>query len=314
MARALDTWLQAQGAQALHPRIEVNQLESAAIRRWQHLLSHIAGTDDAPDWRAPPFSAWRLHHRQQLNLGSDSAPIYHLELRPADGTLPSWQAGDLAQIKLSPHEMNQANQISETIERDYSIASIPENGSVQLLVRLQTRENGEFGLVSGHLTQRLAIGDTIQLRLRAHPRFQIGANHQRPLILIGNGSGMAGLRSHLLARAQAGAGPNWLIFGERHAATDFYYRTEIEAWQASGVLQQLDMVFSRDQPEKRYVQDRLHEVADLLRVWIERDAAIYVCGSLQTMAGGVHQALLDMLGESGLSMLADSGRYQRDVY
>jgi sulfite reductase (NADPH) flavoprotein alpha-component len=39
-----------------------------------------------------------------------------------------------------------------------------------------------------------------------------------------------------------------------------------------------------------------------------------VCGSLQGMAGGVHDALADILGEDLLEQLTADGRYRRDVY
>ena len=88
------------------------------------------------------------------------------------------------------------------------------------------------------------------------------------------------------------------MFGERNAQHDFLYRDEIEAWQAAGVLRRLDMVFSRDQPERLYVQHRLLQAADEVRAWIERGAAIYVCGSLQGMASGVDAALRQIVGDA----------------
>lgn len=133
-------------------------------------------------------------------------------------------------------------------------------------------------------------------------------------MLIGNGTGMAGLRSHLRARSRVDAGPNWLIFGERNASCDFHYREEIEAWNASGLLSRLDAVFSRDGHGHRYVQDRLAEAGDQLREWIGRGAAIYVCGSLQGMAGGVDEVLRTVLGSETVDELGADGRYRRDVY
>jgi len=62
------------------------------------------------------------------------------------------------------------------------------------------------------------------------------------------------------------------------------------------------------------VQHALREHADALRAWVERGAAIYVCGSLQGMATGVHEALAEALGTHVLDELAAQGRYRRDVY
>ena len=76
----------------------------------------------------------------------------------------------------------------------------------------------------------------------------------------------------------------------------------------------MDLVFSRDQPERLYVQDRLRERAAQLRDWLEAGACLYVCGSLQGMAAGVDAALVDILGQQALDDLIASGRYRRDVY
>jgi sulfite reductase (NADPH) flavoprotein alpha-component len=303
--RALDQWLQAQGAQSLFPRVEVNRSSDAAIGQWRQQLSHLAGTSDAPDWSAPAFDEWRLSERVQLNPGSAGAPVYHLELEPVGGVLPEWRSGDLVQI---------AAPADPARPREYSIASIPTDGRVHLLVRLHTHEDGSHGVVSGWLTQSAGPGQTVQLRLRQHKRFRLDGNEQRPLILIGNGSGIAGLRGHLKARALAGQGRNWLLFGERNAAYDYHYRAELDGWQRDGVLEKLDMVFSRDQAQRRYVQDRLAEQADGLREWVAQGAAIYICGSLEGMAASVDAALAAALGRASLDQLAASGRYRRDVY
>jgi sulfite reductase (NADPH) flavoprotein alpha-component len=150
--------------------------------------------------------------------------------------------------------------------------------------------------------------------VRAHERFRLGANAARPLVAIGNGSGLAGLRGLLKARIAAGGNDNWLLFGERNEIHDFLLRDELLAWRDDGRLARLDLAFSRDQAERRYVQDVLREQAGRLREWVERGAAIYVCGSLQGMAGGVHEALQAILGAQALDALAAEGRYRRDVY
>lgn len=303
--RALDNWLASQHAARLFERIEVDRSAHAAVASWFQHLSHLAGTSDAPDWSAPAFSDWRLLARRELNCGSAGGAVFHLELAPAAGVLPDWQSGDLVQVA-APSDPAQP--------REYSIASIPHDGSVHLLVRQHRHPDGSLGLASGWLTQHSSIGDSVQLRLRAHRRFRLEGNAQRPLILIGNGSGIAGLRGHLKSRILAGQRRNWLIFGERNAAHDYHYREELQAWHASGDLPRLDVVFSRDQPERLYVQDSLRTHADELKLWLEQGAAIYICGSLAGMAGGVDQALEDLLGRPALDALAADGRYRRDVY
>ena len=75
------------------------------------------------------------------------------------------------------------------------------------------------------------------------------------------GTGIAPFRGFLHERrARGDHGRNWLFFGEQHAAHDFYYLDELEAFQRDGLLSELSLAFSRDQAEKIYVQDRLREV------------------------------------------------------
>jgi sulfite reductase (NADPH) flavoprotein alpha-component len=316
--RALDSWLVSQGAQPLFERIDVDKSEATALERWRQHLAHLAGTNDLPDWEAPALQPWCLQARVHLNPGSTGEPVCHLVLVPQVGhALPEWQAGDLVQIEVpaAPGE-----------PRDYSVASVPEDGALHLLVRQGRRPDGSPGLASGWLTQDAEPGAQVMLRVRAHSGFRIGDNARRPLILIGNGSGLAGLRGHMrgrLAAADALRGgatrprnmaPMWLLFGKRQAHCDAHHREEIEGWLRRGWLDRVDWVFSRDQAERRYVQHALADEAPRLRDWVEQGAAIYVCGSLQGMAGDVDETLQRILGEDTLRQLAAQGRYRRDVY
>jgi sulfite reductase (NADPH) flavoprotein alpha-component len=303
--RALDAWLAGSGATPLFDRIDVDRGDPAALESWQRHLGRLAGTMDAPDWEAPAYGDWRILERELLNPGSLGAPLFRLALAPAEGALPAWEAGDLAQVS-APADPGHP--------REYSIASIPSDGRLELLVRLQKREDGSPGVASGWLCEGAASSDVIQLRIREHQRFRLGANTRRPMLLIGNGSGLAGLRGLLRARVNLGVRENWLLFGERNRAHDFLLRDELEGWQSSGWLEKLDLAFSRDQQERLYVQDLLRAQASSVREWVERGAAIYVCGSLQGMAGGVHAALNEILAEDVLERLGAEGRYRRDVY
>ncbi|WP_296272036.1 sulfite reductase flavoprotein subunit alpha [Pseudomonas sp. UBA6323] len=197
--------------------------------------------------------------------------------------------------------------------REYSIASVAADGVLQLIVRQAVQADGRLGLGSGWLTEHLPDGGQLLARVRRNSGFHL-PDDDRPLILIGNGTGLAGLRSLLRARALAGQGRNWLLFGERNRACDFFCGDELQAALEAGELQHLDSVFSRDQAEKRYVQDLLRERHERLHAWLAEGAAIYVCGSLQGMAGGVDAALRELLGDEAVQELVEEGRYRRDVY
>src|SRR5690606_9951201 len=138
--RRLDHWLRDCGAQPLFDRVEADDADPAALRHWQHHLGQLTGCSDLPDWEAPSYRPWRLAQRTLLNPGSQGQPCFHLVLTPPEDTDALWQAGDIAEIgprlarggALEPH-------------REYSIASIPAEGAVHLLVRQMRREDGQLG-------------------------------------------------------------------------------------------------------------------------------------------------------------------------
>lgn len=209
--------------------------------------------------------------------------------------------------------------------REYSIASLPADGRLELLVRQArytdaTQPDGfRLGLASGWLTKHATTGTTIAMRVRTNRAFHPPADDV-PLILIGNGTGLAGLRAHLKSRAARGARRNWLLFGERNARHDAFFADDITQWQRAGVLERVDFAWSRDGGNVRYVQDALRHASHDIGAWIDAGAAIYVCGSLQGMAPAVHAALVETLGTPGhdgnavLDTLTETGRYRRDVY
>lgn len=197
--------------------------------------------------------------------------------------------------------------------REYSIASAMHDGTLDLVLRRQLRADGTPGIGSGWLCDVVPVGAIVDLRLRRNPGFH-GVAAAVPLILIGNGTGIAGLRAHLHERVAAGAHRNWLLFGERNAAHDFHFADELQAMRQQGTLERLDAVFSRDGGEHRYVQHRLQAEAMQLRSWVDAGAAILVCGSLQGMAPAVDAVLEQVLGADGKEALLLAGRYRRDVY
>lgn len=206
-----------------------------------------------------------------------------------------------------------ADRLKPLPHREYSIASLPADGSVQLVVRRMLHPDGSPGIGSGWLCEHATPGSEIALRLRSNPNFH-APDPGQPMILVGNGTGIAGLRAHLKARLSAGARRNWLLFGERNADRDFFFGAEVRDWQARGFIERLDLAFSRDQEQRIYVQHALRQAASALREWVDAGAAVYVCGSLAGMAPAVDSVLRDVLGDEILDDMRAKGRYRRDVY
>ncbi|MDY6467152.1 sulfite reductase flavoprotein subunit alpha [Acinetobacter faecalis] len=204
-------------------------------------------------------------------------------------------------------------QLVDLPTREYSIASIPSQQVLRLVVRQQSDNLAQLGLGSGWLTEYSKLNTTINLRIRTNESFHL-IDDNRPIICIGNGTGIAGLMSLIHSRVRQDYSQNWLIFGERQIQYDYFFQETIEAWQNMGMLQRLDLAFSRDQAEKIYVHHKLTENADALKKWIADGAVIYVCGSIDGMASDVDRTLNEILGENTLDQLRQDGRYRRDVY
>jgi len=213
--------------------------------------------------------------------------------------------------------------------RLYSIASSPLANPDELHLTVAAVEydawgRRHYGSASTALAA-LEVGATLEARIEANPRFGLPADPTAPTIMIGPGTGVAPFRAFLEHREAVGAGGrNWLFFGDRHFASDFLYQIEWARFRKRGVLDRMDVAFSRDQAEKVYVQHRLRERARDLYAWLEEGAHVYVCGDATRMAADVHDALIAVIAEAGgrspeqaaeyLKELRRAGRYQRDVY
>jgi sulfite reductase (NADPH) flavoprotein alpha-component len=214
--------------------------------------------------------------------------------------------------------------------RLYSIASSPRvhPGEIHLTVaavRYRSHGRERKGVCSTFLAERAPIGTRMLAYIQENRRFRLPEDGDRPVIMIGPGTGIAPFRAFLEERMSSGArGPNWLFFGDRRAATDFLYRGELLAYRERGILQRLDTAFSRDQARKIYVQDRMREQGRLVWEWLAQGAHIYVCGDASRMAKDVEAELqaiamreggLDPAGAAAyLQALRKERRYQRDVY
>lgn len=213
--------------------------------------------------------------------------------------------------------------------RLYSIASSPKHteGEVHLTVaavRYEKRARRRTGVASTFLCDRVAPGGEIAVYVHPGEAFRL-APADRPVIMIGPGTGVAPFRAFLQERQAVGArGRNWLVFGNPHREKDFLFEDELTAWHRDGLLTRLDTAFSRDQEHKIYVQHRLLDNAAELWAWLEDGAHLYVCGDAERMARDVDRGLAYILAKEGrmepaaakayLARLAREGRYQRDVY
>lgn len=249
------------------------------------------------------LAALALDGRREVDAGRGSEPLAGVLSRshlPDPAGLGNIDAASLlVHLEALPH-------------REYSIASLPADGALHLLVRQMWHPDGRPGLGSSWLVRHVPVGGSVDLRIRSNPNFRPPTD-ARPLVLVGNGTGIAGLRALLKARMAAGHHDNWLFFGERQSAVDHFYAADIERWRGQEYLSRVDLAFSRDQDERVYVQHLLAECATDLRKVVAAGAAIHVCGSL-AMGRDVDAVLAGVLGGEVLEAMTIEGRYRRDVY
>ena len=153
-----------------------------------------------------------------------------------------------------------------------------------------------------------------------------------PLLMIGPGTGVAPFRAFVQERAARRArgealGPADLYFGCRSEQSDFLYAEEWKAHAAAGALTEFVTAFSRDTPQKVYVQHRMAEEAHARRIaatLAAPNAHVFIAGASNQMPkavraalraaavahGGVDEAAADEM----LRRLEADGRFQQETW
>jgi sulfite reductase (NADPH) flavoprotein alpha-component len=264
---------------------------------------------------------------EQFDIATLTAPKFDEYAGGALSRQDGWQIIDM--LEAAPRKLSEEQLLAllrPLAPRYYSIASsrkaVPDEAHLLIAaVRYATHGRERNGVASVDVAERRKAGDRLRVFLKPNAHFRLPTDPDRPVIMIGPGTGVAPFRAFMQERDAIGArGRNWLVFGHRNYTHDFLYQLEWQDLLKRGALTRLDVAFSRDQPEKRYVQHALWDARRELYAWVQDGAAIYVCGDANAMAKDVHGSLQRILGEGGkdgiaaLDALRREGRYLRDVY
>ncbi|SFS73926.1 flavodoxin domain-containing protein [Methylobacterium sp. yr668] len=214
--------------------------------------------------------------------------------------------------------------------RAYSIASSRKEVGDEVhlaiaAVRYETHSRARSGVASVHVADRIRDGAKLRVRLKPNRHFRLPQDPATDIIMVGPGTGVAPFRAFVQERRAVEApGRSWLFFGDRHFTHDFLYQLEWQDALEDGSLTKIDVAFSRDQPEKVYVQDRITQHAQELVSWLDGGAHLYVCGDAKAMAKDVRAAVVGAYqsakglsaadAETQVAALERSHRYQQDVY
>ena len=180
------------------------------------------------------------------------------------------------------------------------------------------------GVCSTFLADDCTPGDNIKVFFTPNKSFRL-PDDNKDIIMIGPGTGIAPFRAFLQEREyRNSSGKNWLFFGDQTKNDDFIYKNELEDYISSGVLNKLDLAFSRDQKNKIYVQNVMYENKNEFYNWLESGAYLYICGDANRMAKDVEDMVIKIIMECSnisfdaafeyLNNLKREKRYLRDVY
>jgi sulfite reductase (NADPH) flavoprotein alpha-component len=230
--------------------------------------------------------------------------------------------------KFTPQEF--VGLLTKLQPRLYSVASSLKACTDQVhfivdVVRYESHGRVRKGVCSSFLAER-ADDVPVPVFPSVAKHFHLPEDPDTPIIMVGPGTGVAPFRAYLQEREAIGAkGKNWLFFGSQHEKCDFAYGDEFEVFRKEGVLTRLDCAWSRDQPEKIYVQHRMKENAAEIWKWLDGEGAhFFVCGDARRMAKDVDATLRRIVQEQGgkntgeaneyVEKLKSDKRYKRDVY
>lgn len=181
-----------------------------------------------------------------------------------------------------------ARIVSPMKRREYSIASSQKVGptSVALMIVVvnwvDPKGRDRFGQATRYLSE-LPIGAKVTASVKPSV-MKLPAKDTAPLIMAGLGTGLAPFRAFVQYRAMQKAqgkeiGSILLYMGSRHQREEYLYGEEWEAYQDAGVITLLGRAFSRDQPQKIYIQDRMRQtISDIIKAYIKEEGAFYLCG------------------------------------
>lgn len=159
------------------------------------------------------------------------------------------------------------------------------------------------GVCSRYLSS-LTQGTDIQVSIERPSAnfFNVAAKDlSRHVLMVAAGTGIAPCRALVWERGDfhhyhrdKPMGNHLLIYGGRNKNADYFFEKE---WSKRRLMMDVITAFSRDQPEKIYVQDIIRKQAQDVYQMIISGSVIYVCGSAGAMPKAVREAFVDVLAE-----------------
>ncbi|SSD58858.1 probable Sulfite reductase [NADPH] flavoprotein component [Saccharomycodes ludwigii] len=227
------------------------------------------------------------------------------------------------------------NIVAPLKRREYSIASSQKvhPNEVHLLIVvvdwIDKQGRKRYGQASKYLSD-LPVGAELVVSVKPSV-MKLPPSTEQPVIMSGLGTGLAPFKAIVeekLWQKQQGhtIGQVYLYLGARHKREEYLYGELWEAYKDAGIITHIGAAFSRDQPQKIYIQDRIKENLKELKVaMMDNKGSFYLCGPTWPVPD-ITKALQDIIEadakEKGITVdlnqaiedLKESSRYILEVY
>lgn len=172
--------------------------------------------------------------------------------------------------------------------REYSIASSQKvhPNAVHLLIVVvdwvDSRGRTRYGHCSKYLSD-LSIGSELVVSVKPSV-MKLPKLPEQPIVMSGLGTGLAPFKAFIEEKVwQKAQGHNvgeiYLYMGSRHKKEEYLYGELWEAYKEAGILTHIGAAFSRDQPHKIYIQDKIRNtIEDLTDAIVTKNGSFYLCG------------------------------------
>lgn len=225
--------------------------------------------------------------------------------------------------------------VSPLKRREYSIASSQRvhPNAVHLLIVVvdwvDARGRTRYGQCSKYLSD-LPVGAELVVSVKPSV-MKLPPLSTQPIIMAGLGTGLAPFKAFVEEKMWQQAqgmeiGEIYLYLGSRHKKEEYLYGELWEAYKEAGIITHIGAAFSRDQPQKIYIQDRIRQsLDDLVSAFADKNGSFYLCGPTWPVPD-ITACLEDIITEDAkkrdvkidapheIEELKESGRYVLEVY
>lgn len=295
----VDQWLrEKEGFEEVLPLFKINDGSFTAFEKWSEKWSekvHILIKLEKPKEKRKKQKQWDFNVVERTEMNADYT--FLLRLRPKKKL--KFASGDLLGI---------IPEGSENV-RQYSIAKVEDD------VLLSIKKH-QFGKASNYLYS-LTPGEHISAYLEPNSDFHFPKKSDS-VVLIANGTGIAPFLGMVQENKKV---PMNILWGNRTKASCHIYDTLLANNNCSFSAEEraklgIYKCYSREEQEKRYVQDLVREQGDIIVKNFENNGSCMICGSL-SMQNDVLEEIDKLLKEkstTSLDIVIQKGQLKMDCY